>query len=395
MKKYLILIFISLCLQGVAQEIIVDAKEATQAINNQKSGNSKDILTNLFRASITNLLGDKKEFTLNSTFFGIDSILNPNRKANYAKEAFLRKNSFNIGIKGDSVSNITGFSAGFTFTLIDKRDIKLNQFAKKERDALKVRSLIEANIKKALDDYLTQQNPALYEDVNKLKEYDKAWREASNTNDFSKLSSDQKNALNKLNPYKISVMDSSRIVSKDEVILAILALKNGKSSLNTLFAEIGTYYARKPLWTFSPLFTYDKINKQGDYSFQTTFTAGLGKKKTKNPWETEFKASFKISKDTSLLKTNYDYRPFSISAGINKILIENKDKESQMEFKFFTQLEHQFGVTPAGTKTDVFSLNSTFRINLFKSIWLPLTIKYDVESSNFLGVLAITANIDK
>jgi hypothetical protein len=64
-----------------------------------------------------------------------------------------------------------------------------------------------------------------------------------------------------------------------------------------------------------------------------------------------------------------------------------------MEFKFFTQYEYQFGNVPTGKDAGIFTLNSTLRINVFKSFWLPLTLKYDPVNSNFLGIFAITANL--
>lgn len=64
-----------------------------------------------------------------------------------------------------------------------------------------------------------------------------------------------------------------------------------------------------------------------------------------------------------------------------------------MEFKLFTQYDQQFGEVAAGGDKNIFTLNTTFRVNVFKSLWLPLTLRYDPENSNFLGMFAVTANI--
>ncbi len=186
--------------------------------------------------------------------------------------------------------------------------------------------------------------------------------------------------------------DSTHISKEEAGLLAALIIK-GQNPLRSLFTSIAAKYARKPLWTLSPTGNYDLVNKQGQYSLSSDFTVGLGKDLNKKPWEIEIKGLFKIQNDSTVKKTNYDSKPFSFSLGINKILVENEDKESKMEFKFFTQFDHQFGTVPAGTEKDLFTLNSTLRINVFKSLWLPLTIKYDPKNSNFLTYFSVTANI--
>ncbi|HEY8896023.1 MAG TPA: hypothetical protein VIM79_14455, partial [Niastella sp.] len=159
------------------------------------------------------------------------------------------------------------------------------------------------------------------------------------------------------------------------------------------YKNIAEKYARKPLWTFTPKATYDRIISQGEYDFATYFTVGLGKRTDRKPWEIEVNSTFKIANDTTIKESNYENKIFTISAGINKVLLQNEDKESKMEFKFFTQYDHQFGKLPPAVDKNSFTLNSTLRINVFKSLWLPLTLKYDPENGNFLGIFSVTANI--
>lgn len=75
------------------------------------------------------------------------------------------------------------------------------------------------------------------------------------------------------------------------------------------------------------------------------------------------------------------------------MLIENDEKESKMEFKFFAQYDHQLGNVPEGASEAFFSMNSTFRINLFRSVWLPLTVKYDTDNKEFLVSFSVTTNL--
>lgn len=146
------------------------------------------------------------------------------------------------------------------------------------------------------------------------------------------------------------------------------------------------------LWTISPAMEYDRENKQGIYNVATKMTVGISNKLQRKPWEIEANASFKVSKDTLNQATNYDNQVGLINFGVNKVLLENKDNEPKMEFKFFTQLEHQFGKITNSPKS-IFSLNSTLRINLFKTVWLPITVKYDPDNGHLFGFFSIAANL--
>lgn len=66
-----------------------------------------------------------------------------------------------------------------------------------------------------------------------------------------------------------------------------------------------------------------------------------------------------------------------------------------MEFKFFTQYNLQLGATPSLQEKDVFTLNATLRVNVYKSLWLPVTLKYDAAKGNLLGLFTLTANLSK
>ena len=112
----------------------------------------------------------------------------------------------------------------------------------------------------------------------------------------------------------------------------------GKDLFHEEYMNITEKYARKPLLTFSPGFSYDRVNKQAIYSFASDFTVGLGSNPAKKPWELEVKASFRIENDTANKKTNYDSKLFSISAAVNKVLLQSNENESKMEFKFFTSV---------------------------------------------------------
>ncbi|WP_281635842.1 hypothetical protein [Flavobacterium marginilacus] len=44
---------------------------------------------------------------------------------------------------------------------------------------------------------------------------------------------------------------------------------------------------------------------------------------------------------------------------------------------------------------ETITANLEFRIRLAKDLWIPITVKYDTERSNFLGFLNITYNFGR
>lgn len=391
-NKVILVAFLNICnLTAFSQ---VGVKEVAKQINIQKTANTKDILTTLFRAGLDNLLGNKHMFTFSSSFFGIDSIFRTSDEPlGYERERKLRQKSVNIDLTADSNNSITKISGGLTVTLINKRDIskKLD-----DADLTKLYSMGKflAALKQEINKHIAA-NHAQEFGIDSIKiEIQKSWTAADRKNDFSDLHPFIIEALRAgIADRIISAGEVTGFYSDVEIKEFVISVAEGKDLYHALYIDIAEKYSTKPLWTFSPKFTYDRINKQGLYSFESNLVFGLTKKASKRPWEFEVKSMLKIENDSSVSKTNYRYKPFSVSIGLNKILLRNEEKESKMELKFFTQYDYQFGSVPMGQQTGLFTLNSTFRVNLFQSLWLPVSLKYDPENHNFLGVFSITANI--
>jgi len=408
MKKYIICsILVSVIFSASYGQSEKDLKGISTEANKQKTANSKDIFTSLYRAGINNLLGDDHTFSFSSSFFGIDSIFRKKGTTlEYEKERKMRQKSFNIGITGDSNNSITKLSGGFTFTLINKKDIT-KKFEDGDTKKLQNISLFVSEIKKKIIDYVVENyiekiyNQDEYKgQAKRLKDSVKtvinnSWNNAAKKHDFSNLHPYIKEALGSvdLESEMTNSISVSSIYSQTEIMDITKSYVQGKDFMHKVYVDIAEKYARKLLWTFTPDFIYDRVNKQAGFSFASDLTFGLGKNYDKKPWEFEIKTTFKIENDTSVNKTNYRNNPFSFSVGINKVLLENEDKESKMEFKFLTQYDYQFGNVPVGIDAGIFTLNSTLRINVYRSLWLPLTLKYDPVNNNFLGIFAVTANL--
>jgi hypothetical protein len=400
MKKCLIFAVLSIIIFSTSfGQSESNLKGISTEVNKQKTANSKDIFTSLYTAGIDNLLGNNHTFSFSSSFFGIDSIF---RKKGttlpYERERRMRQKSFNVGITGDSNNNIKKLSGGFTLTILNKKDITKKFDAGDTKKLVSV-SVFVSELKTNIFNYITQNyiinkySQGSADSIRKL--INTSWNQADRKHDFSKVHPYIQEALSSpaLESDMTNTSTINTIYTQTEIIDMITLYFQGKDMLHMVYVEIAEKYARKPLWTFTPDFTYNKTDKQAGYSFASAFTVGLGKDITKKPWEFEIKSLFKIENDTSEKKINYDSKPFNVSVGVNKVLLQNEEKESKMEFKFFSQYDYQFGKVGAGKDAGLFSLNTTFRINVFKSLWLPITLKYDPKNSNFLGFFAVTANL--
>lgn len=395
MKTFSLITFFFLnILQASAQNDESISRHFVSTVNKQKTANSKDMLTTLYRIGINNLLGKSHSFKFSSTFLGIDSILHRNsNRSNYsAFTRFLRENSLNITITGDSNNNINKYSGGFSFTFLNKKDMKFHKLRKDYLSDLTNLTIKNADLRKELIMIIPEPTGTPDEAFLVKQKYQIELNTAFKDKDFSNLS-----------PVIIKAFKSDELLdnlllknvfrNRAEARAYILTTLEGKNQLSELFKNIAAAYARKPLWTFSPTVVYDKGNKQPTWEFATEFTVGLGKNLDKKPWELEMKSGFKIENDTSIKSTNYQNKPISFSLGVNKVLLENEEKESKMELKFFTQYDRQLGKVPVNTEEAIFTLNTTFRVNIYKTLWLPVTLKYDTQNSNLLGLFSITANL--
>jgi len=369
-------------------------------IDQTKTANTKDILTSFVQSGIDNLLGEKRNFKLSLSFLAIDSLVNGNkaeRKLN--RKSFFRNSSLNLNLLGDSANHIDKWSAGLTLELINKKDIKTNVVSSKNwgevvaatNDYHSIRKYavaylkLEVKNKLAIDKSLDGAQRAHLLDHAELAA-ESSFDLAFENKDFKLLSSELQHILS--DPAFIVYLKNAN--NSSTLDNAISSMKAGIHLPNVVFQRVAQEFSRKPLWIMKPTVSYDREHKQGEYLLESNFTTGFGSLE-RTPWEFEASAKFLIGADSTITSANYKNRPLTFSVGINKVLLENENKESRAEFKFFSQYSYKVG-DYVGRK-DEFSLNSTIRFNVYKAIWLPITIKYDPKNGNVFGFFSITANI--
>ena len=68
--------------------------------------------------------------------------------------------------------------------------------------------------------------------------------------------------------------------------------------------------------------------------------------------------------------------------------------QSYFEVKVYGEYNAIFNNLIADEKKNNFLANSDIRIRLTDDLWIPITIKYDTDKSNFLGFLNVTYNFN-
>lgn len=356
----------------VSHEISSKEKDqVNKTINQYKTDNTKEILTTFLRAALNNINGKDKSFNLNTTLFAIDSLLNFSVSE---PSNFIKQTSVDFKLKANNENSISDIYFGFTTPIINNKNLKYKRLDKEDFNILEKNANIQLDIKKELTINLPEDE---------INAFDIKWNNAKKKGDFADFTEE------------FTKIDLKKIVSKylqdEEYNNIVASYTEGKDPFRVKYKEIAEKYSRKLLWTISPAMLYDRENKQANYFFTTKLTKGISKNLQKKPWEIEINATFRVSNDTLKLKTNYDNKIGLINIGINKVILEDKDNQPKMEFKFFTEYEHQFG--SSNNFNNIFTLNSTLRINLFKTVWLPITIKYDPENGSIFGFFSIAANL--
>lgn len=376
MKKYIFILAViiisynaSYSQQSVSRTDSLNISSSlTNGINNQKTANSQDILSNIFRTSITNLLGKSKSFQFNTTLYGLDSFFNKNNRSNvdtlYRKQKSARNIQINLSVKADSNSNkIASFSVGATIAVINKRNITTSDFSS---IIAKFKTL--EKLRKNINIQIAAKNPGI------ISELQDSWSKYDISHDYKDLDSHIIEALEKRS-------------TAEKLFLQ-------RDSIHIEYQRITAINAEKPLLTIAPNYAYNRISKQSAFSVNASFLDGIGNPVNRKPWELEAKASLSIEGDSTIIEPNYNNKPFTISVGINKVLRQDNNRASTLELKGFFEYNEQLGNVSSENVAGKVTFNSTLRVKLYKSIWLPLTLSYDVKHSNILGFLSLTANID-
>lgn len=354
-----------------------EKKEATDIIRTAtdlKSGNWQDVLTSFFQFSISDLTGDSKALKFKTTLFGIkvkaDSSILLDKK--YVKEKFARNFQFDFSLKLDSQYKFKGFQTGFTWALVNKRDSTVFSLANTAIDTFYMVAQEELQdafmrFKESLSDdsnHVKVANLALFKKVKILIDTALAQQGFSNTKSYPQ----------EFQPFLTEVYEKNIVKA------------------NKLFNDELEKLRRKPLLTLSVNSTFkneQKAFKNGD--MQVVYLQGI--KLTHSTTELDFRAGASID-DTLVAAITKQRFMFKASAGINFSLFRGSAQKSIFEFKPYFEYQSILSSLIRNEKRDVFTANADIRIRIMENLWIPLTVKYDLNKKNFLGFLNVALNFN-
>lgn len=371
MKNIINKLFFIILLQNfsviIAQEIKLNEETINSAgvynrIQETKTGNRKDIMTDFMQAAVKDLTGDKKSFQYKASIFSIKSKADSTLLVdyNYTKETFSRNFQIAVGLNLDNDYKFDGFQYGFDWAIVNKRDLSI------------------AKTSKELENLFQNSNSIL---IDKLQ----AYRQIQNDdNEFIKL----KQIIN-------DAYEKGQYVPRENFPEAFLnTLPENYTQISKKFEkqfndEIEAIRMR-PLLTVGFHSNFRKDSKfMDEYDANLIYLQGLSKKG--NKMEIDFRNQFK-AKD-SIAESVVKRREFSSQLGLN-ISILKKGEESLIEFKPNFEFKRIFSGLMEDEKNNQFLANADLRIKVLKNLWIPLVLKYDIENNNLFGFLNISFNFE-
>lgn len=379
MKKFYLLFglfYISFCYS----QNEIEKKVAN--IESSKSGNYKDVLHNLLQLTTRNVSNEIKSLELNSTLFNImyGSDLNDISDLTIMKSTFLRNFQINAKTNFNSDFKYQGFSGGLTYAIINGRDkARLNLTVgkvnySKESELFRLKFIkIQAKLAEGLNinsQELLQLNEAS-QDILDGKEIDAT-----------------------KNPYYEKIIDAFDKIEHTETGIEEKKLKDGIAYLKQIKKNEYDNIESRPLWTLSMDGSTNTEGKFNQASISTIFLKGNSKSKY------EFDIRSKIIYSDTVANQHLPRMDFKATVGINLKL--GKDKKNSSFFEIKPYFEYNSILKETSSNLNIaseniknkFILNTELRVRLTENLWIPLTIKYDLDHANVLGFLNVTYNFE-
>ncbi|WP_353146996.1 hypothetical protein [Chryseobacterium sp.] len=366
--KFLIVVFLQNLIVISAQETrfnepAISSDEVYKKIQEMKSGNWKDVMTDFMQAAVKDLTGDKKSFQYKASIFSIKTKVDSTllNDYNYTKETFSRNFQIAIGLNLDNDYKFTGFEYGFDWALLNKRDLSVAKPAQ--------------NLQKMFQD----SNLLLIEKLNLYKQ------KTNDDNEFLRLKKIIDDAL-----------DKGEYIPREnfpEEFLSLLPDDYNEKSVRfeKEFSEEIEKIKMRPLLTLGFRSNFRKDSKFLDeFGADLVYLQGL-KSKNNSKLEIDFRNQFKAkdSITTSIIKR----KEFSSQLGLNISILKKGDK-SLIEFKPNFEFKRILSGLIADEKNNQFLANADLRLRVLKNLWIPLVLKYDIENNNLFGFLNISFNFE-
>lgn len=390
----LIIVFlISYTIQAQSEKInakeVIDMQVNTAALKAEisKSGNYRDAFNSFFQLMSENLTNESKSLKLNFTLFDVKSIFEKDLAIdyNFAKETFSRNLQFNLETEYDGNFKTKGYTVGATYSLINKRDKDLADFTNTSLDTNHIALIDRMNSisGEIVKQIMGAENTGIAEKTADLDVLNKLVNHYINNEEIpeniqqSEVYVDFNNKLQSITfDGPVNKFTKEKIVTAKEMVDYVHALKK----------DLYDNLAKKPLWTVSVSGSTNENVNFNKASLSTIYLQGID-----NKFELDLRSGFTYTDTLAVEKLKRV--GFNIKAGVNYQFKDGNDR-SLFEIKGYGEYNSILKNALPDEDKNTFLANADFRIRLSDDLWVPITIKYDIENSNFLGFLNITYNFD-
>jgi hypothetical protein len=316
------------------------------------------------------LTRDGSTYTVKSSLFGLKSLGDQDfdELSTVKGSKFSRHFAVELGAKAGEQFKLSDGVVGFTWAVIDRRDILYN-FRSLETELQQQAQYITAEVNK---------KAAFDAEVANIRTKDPARADAL----VAKLREAQDPLKNKTPAarqkavaavYEESGVDYKSVYNIDD-------LKKGMKNRG-LLTFYGTGYT-----DFK-----DATPTQAELGMR--YVGGFGSQKA-NPFLLDVQAYYAWRGDTVTAERDLDRQVAVTKIGVNKVVISGQDEDKPLvELKFNGGNEYRFGTRYSDEKTWTPYGEAVLRIRLSEQIWVPLTLKYDVKDATAFGFLKVVWNL--
>lgn len=334
---------------------------------NLNSGNYRDILTNFFQLAFNDLTGDDKRFRFSSNLFAIKLKTNPELNVDhfYKNQTFWRNSNIDVDLKLADKFKFNGISFGYKYALCNRRDHTVSR-------------------------HLTDMYKLRVENFNQLREYlsmaiakvtDRELKKA-----LTKELSDFFGSEDVV--YKDLSDDLKKLIDQFYGSEKVAENFSFRQSVNLVLDSLIDSYKNKLLWTASLNFSTLDNGLLQDGIVKTQATAGLLKLNHFSNIEFDLQASLTLNRD-SLGASQQLNQIWKGEGGLNYVH-RNSNQVPVLEIKAGST----YYSAPKQLQMPEFTFDGGIRLRVTKSLWVPLTVKYDPQRANVFGYLSVKSNFD-
>jgi hypothetical protein len=342
--------------------------------NKTKYSFKYDLLSEILQVGLDRgiLKGTSNDVKLKSTLYGLMVIFDKKYEVDrhYSKLKFQRNFEIGGSMQINEDEQINGYGFSLKYAIINARDLSYGRdysvLAKKVQET---QQKLNNSIGKLMQEFGRKTTTV------KRNQLIKFIGDNASVKDFDKFYHDL-----------VKVMGTTPDDSTQNLLEDVQAVVD---SINEEYKKITDEISKRPLLTIG----FDGKNSESNWEYATVkveFQKGLGfVKSDEHPWDLYLASELNFTNDSLSTSNKLNRSVFSAKGGINHVLIKKQNNQSFLEVLGGFEYNSIFKGKYPSEKTSVLNamFNLTFRIA--PNLYLPVELKYDPESSRFMGHVRI------